>query len=230
MADKDWRERVKDEFDTNPLFTATVVGAAGAILGLSWAALNSTPEKRAKLKESQAQYRRDRAKREHESRQSALRYQLRESYFKEGPGKSEYEARAYLIFPAENPFPDGTFEGTGGSMGTAGFDAASASAGARLSASYSPYDGSGGFRLERPDGSSRCGYAGSAGRILSIGAGEDLDSWIADARLMARLIAAPGSSCHSVQMTRPDHAAIREAIWQEYLADNPHIAAAIGQA
>jgi hypothetical protein len=224
---EDWRDRLADEATSKPLVAAAVFGAFGALLGLSYASMNSTPEKRQQLKDQQSQYRRERAERERDRRQSALRYQLHESYFRHGPGKDLYEERAYLVFPAEHPFADGTFKQSGGSFGSSSFIAASVSAGARLSAHYAPWDARGAFDLVRPDGSTLGGEASFHGSELGLYAGEDLEGWTRDVRLIARLIAAPGSRFDKVRLRRPDHAEIREAVWQQYLLDNPHIAEAL---
>lgn len=231
MGGKDWRRRLTGELETNPLLAATVFGAFGAVLGLSFAAMNDTPEKRREFKDRNTRYRRERAERRRQRELSSLRYRLQLSYFEQGPGKALFEDRAYIVLPAEQPFPDGNFERRPGRFGGPAFVAASDSAGMRLSAGYDPYDARGDFHLVRPDGSSRRSGAGFADDALVICAQDDdgIDAWIADAKLMARLIAAPGSFCHCIKLLRPDQAQIRDAIWQEYLQDNPHVAAAVGQ-
>jgi hypothetical protein len=230
MAKDDRAKRIADEINSNPVLAAAVYGLGAAVLGAGLAAANSTPEKRRKFREMQVQHRRERAERERERVQSALRYRLEQSYFKEGPGKHLYDARAWLHFQAGPPLPDTLFERTGGTYGKHGFVASSAVAGAELSAYYAPYDGHGTCRLVRPDGSSREAEAGFGIDALLVYPGDDLAVWSEDARLMARLITAPGSYLTRIKLLRPDHARIRDDIWAEYLADNPHIASAIGDA
>jgi hypothetical protein len=229
MAERDWRQRVAEEFETNPLFAATIVGACGAILGLTYAAMNSTPEKRREFRARNVQNKRERKERDRQRQQFALQFRIEQSYFSDGPGKDLFDRRGYIAFPAAEPFPDSTFEPRSFSMGGYGFTAESLSAGVRLSADYRSYDGYGHFDLLRPDGSSRSGSAGISGsKELVVYPRDDLPAWEGDARLMARLIAGPESFCAGIKLLRPNHREIRAEIWQEYLRDNPHIARAVG--
>jgi hypothetical protein len=114
-------------------------------------------------------------------------------------------------------------------MGGSGWEAVSASAGLRLSASYNAYDGIGAFRFDRPDGSFRKGTSSFSLLGLVLYPGEDPNLWLDDVRLMGRLIATPGTHCRQIELLRPDHSEIRAAIWREYLRDNPHIASAVGE-
>jgi hypothetical protein len=234
MAEDDWKRRFVDEVYSNPAVAATVLGAAGTMLGLMLGAKRMTPEDRRAFKQRQVKRQREAVQERRDRERERLREKMRCKFFENGPGKNLAREQGLMVFPASAPFPDGTFEtfeasGFRGSVG-GGFIAASESAGARFSLTHDTSEGPGGFRLHRPDGSSWVGEYGSIDPLKVDYAPYYLkqkrfDELIEDAKLIARLIAAPGSHYRQVSLQRLDYETIREAIWNEHLRENPHIAA-----
>lgn len=233
MAEDDWKRRFIEEFHSNPAVSAAVLGAAGAVLGLILGAQNMTPEDRRAFKQRQVRRQRGVVRERHDRERERLREKMRREFFENGPGKCLAREQGLMVFPASDPFPDGTFE-TYEASGfrrsiPGGFIAVSESAGARFSLIHDS-EGPGGFRLHRPDGSS---WAGEYGSIDPLNVDyapyylkqKRFDELIEDAKLIARLIAAPGSRYRQVSLKRLDYETIREAIWNEHLRENPHIAA-----
>lgn len=220
------RQSSGDEDGVHPL-VAGLAKACGYALGAVLIAKYNSPENQRLRKKQQERERRARAENLRDVERRKLRHRLQESYFADGPGKALYDERAHVVFPARNPFPDGTFERvSGGYFGGPGLIAASASAGASLTAKSD--DGRGDYRLVRPDGTSRTGGVAFTGDMIEFSAQEHIPASKQDWELMARLIAAPNSFCRRIRVRRADHQRIRDLIWHEYLQEHPDIAAAIG--
>jgi hypothetical protein len=228
MPEKDWRERLVEEIGTNPLLRTALLGAGVTVLALTYAAANSTPEKRRKFQERMRIQREDMRRAKEQAEQ---RHRLRKEYFEAGEGKALYERLAYVTIARERPYPDARFELTDRGLG---FKASSESAGVRLSLQHDFREGITSVHMSRRGGPHRSGYGGIVDDTLVISAGSphadgDPDGWIEDTKLMAGLIAAPGSTYDRIRLLRPDHFEIKHRLWVEHLRRNPDIAKATGE-
>ncbi|HYJ29901.1 MAG TPA: hypothetical protein VEW25_06115 [Allosphingosinicella sp.] len=228
MPKKDWRERLVEEIGINPLLRTAVLGIGVTVLGLTFASMTNTPEKRRELKE---RMRREREYRRKVKEQDSLRHRLRKEYFELGEGKALYERQAYVTIARGRPYPDARFEVTDRGLG---FEARSESAGVRLSLEHDFREAMTSVHMDRRGGPHRNGLGGIGANTLTIVPSSphpdrDFDGWVEDARLMAGLIAAPGSTCERIMLRRPDHVEINHGLWVEHLRRNPDIAAATGE-
>jgi len=228
MPERDWRERLAEDVAASPLLAAALLGIGGAILGLSYAAANATPEKRRKFQE---RMRSDRDAQRKAVEQTEARHRLRKEYFEQGEGKALYEQQAYVTIPRQPPYADATFQVTDGGKG---FRAESQSAGLHLSMQYDVRDAVTSVHIGR-GGRHRSGRGGIIGRALHVSPlgllypDAEFDAWVEDAQLAARLISAPGSTCDRIVLQRPDHSEINRRLWIEHLRRNPAVAAATGE-